>query len=311
MANNEQEITNIANAEVTNEGQTPEEEANEGQTNEGQTNEGQTNEGQTNEGQTNEGQTPEEETPEPEAPTLDSLILRLTQLDGPRGKQTAKDLVDLEHNITSAQTAVAEAMAKGENAMSLMIVAAGFGQTLEAYPGKVQTIIGEVMAGKEGEAKDKVGGIIKKTMQGAAIKSALASAYEKVNVVAFEYHLDTDTLTIEVNRVVKATTTRARATTNANADTGGQTQQTSAKALGDTYPVDHALGRGNLAKDSIVQVDGVAYTATELNKLFAPEDVQADNQWDTKGVRNLPKYTARTVYELAESGKSVTILDRS
>ena len=72
------------------------------------------------------------------------------------------------------------------------------------------------------------------------------------------------------------------------------------------YDNDHPLGRKNIGKHTIFEVDGEKYSAGDLNKEFASDEVKATASW-INGDRNLPHWSANTVYNLAEAGRKVSL----
>ena len=66
---------------------------------------------------------------------------------------------------------------------------------------------------------------------------------------------------------------------------------------------DHPLSRKRISKDSLIEVDGVTYRATDLNKEFGTPEMMATSSW-VHGDKNLPAQTANTVWDLAENRKA-------
>ena len=169
----------------------------------------------------------------------------------------------------------------------------------KAFPEKVQATITNINQIKVDKANQVLADAVHEVYSRPEVMAALKQVHGDLKNAhtSFDYEADEGKGKVSQVRVNTATPVR-----RAPSGSGGGRSRSSLQ----TYDPDHPLGRKNIGKHTIFEVDGQKYTAGDLNKEFASDEVKGSASW-INGDRNLPHWSANTVYRLAEAGRKVTL----
>ena len=208
-------------------------------------------------------------------------------------KEKDKATATLRKAIESGQDLTA---GQGKSALDNLATVGG---RYNAFPSKVQDTLKNIAQVKVDRANAVLAEALHPVYMRQDVQDALKAVHGDLKNAHSSFDYTAEEGAGKVNRIQVNTATPA--VRRSVGQGGGRTRSSLT-----TYDNDHPLGRKNIGKHTIFEVDGQKYTAGDLNKEFASDEVKASASW-INGDRNLPHWSANTVYNLAEAGRKVVL----
>ena len=243
-------------------------------------------------------ETPEtQETPEEQ---VARLLQELQAIDPTEAGNLKREHAALEKEISDLTDRMVKQKGNMPALMSLSKAMAPLAGRHDAFPGKIQGVIKDINQIKVDRANQVLARALHEVYTDPDVMAALKDVHGDLKNAhsAFDYEQD------KVVRVGCNATAPVRAPRQAKATGGGQD---SPRVVWQAYKDEgNPLHKSLIGRNTIVEVDGVKMTPNDLNTQHGRSEVHSSAGWG-RGDRNLPHWTADTVYHLNEAGHKVTL----
>ena len=231
---------------------------------------------------------------------VSALLNDLSKEDRAEAGTLKREFDALSKEKDTAVAALGKAISEGDSraidagANAVGVISGRF----NAFPDKVKGVLANINQIKVDRANEVLAQAVHEVYNRQDVKDALQAVHGDLKNAhtSFDYTAEDG-----AGKVSSVRVNTAQATRRSSGGGGGRSRSSLA-----TYEPDHPLGRKNIGKHTIFEVNGQKYTAGDLNKEFASDEVKASASW-INGDRNLPHWSANTVYRLAEAGHTVVL----